>query len=193
MRTAYYLLRYFYFLTFFRFKKIGWRVGFSSGVEIKNPEYISLGKRVFLGSQVFLQVPDESFDNMHSAPELSIGDFVTVGYGSKINAAHSIKIDDHVLIAPLVYITDHDHSYKRVDMPIKKQGITKKKAVRIKSGAWIGTKATITSGVTIGKNAVVGANSFVKKDVPDYSVAVGVPAKVIKKYDKKRKKWLSVK
>lgn len=81
-----------------------------------------------------------------------------------------------------MYITDCDHEYRNVVVPVIDQGIVQKgQKVSIGDGSYIGINAVIVGNVEIGKHCVIGANSVVTKDVPDYSVAVGSPAKVIKK------------
>lgn len=81
-----------------------------------------------------------------------------------------------------MYITDCDHEYRNVDIPIIDQGIVQKgQKVSIGDGSYIGINAVIVGNVKIGKHCVIGANSVVTKDVLDYCVAVGSPAKVIKK------------
>lgn len=87
-----------------------------------------------------------------------------------------------MLLSPNVYITDCDHEYRNVDISIIDQGIVQKRQkVSIGDGSYIGINAVIVGNVKIGKHCVIGANSVVTKDVPDYCVAVGSPAKVIKK------------
>lgn len=87
-----------------------------------------------------------------------------------------------VLLSPNVYITDCDHEYRNLKAPVIDQGIVQKgQTVSIGDGSYIGINAVIVGNVKIGKHCVIGANSVVTKDVPDYCVAVGSPAKVIKK------------
>lgn len=84
-----------------------------------------------------------------------------------------------------MYITDCDHEYRNISVPVIDQGITQKgQTVSIGHGSYIGINAVIVGNVKIGKHCVIGANSVVTHNVPDYSVAVGSPAKVIKKCDK---------
>lgn len=173
------------------FYSLGWQVGFSFGARIKNPGMIQLGRNVFLGRSSFIHVPDEHEQIGGDAPKLVLGDHVTVGDRTMINAAQSIIIENHVLIAPNCYITDHNHGYTDVTTPVKYQKLMSVAPVLIKSGSWLGASVSIGPGVTIGKNSVIGANSVVTKDVPDFSVAVGVPAKVIKNYNQKSKRWES--
>jgi acetyltransferase-like isoleucine patch superfamily enzyme len=78
-----------------------------------------------------------------------------------------------------VYVSDFDHRTDDITRPIKDQGIVKSR-VRVGDDVWLGAKVTVTRGVRIGRGAVVGANAVVTRDVPDYGVAVGVPARVIR-------------
>jgi acetyltransferase-like isoleucine patch superfamily enzyme len=90
-----------------------------------------------------------------------------------------------------VYITDQNHGYEDITIPISKQS-QPERAVVIGDGSWLGHGSVVLPGVTIGRHVVIGANSVVTKDVPDFSVAVGVPAKVIRRFDESRQEWLSV-
>jgi acetyltransferase-like isoleucine patch superfamily enzyme len=81
-----------------------------------------------------------------------------------------------------VYITDQNHGYEDVTRPISQQSQPERPVV-IGDGSWLGHGAVVLPGVTIGKHVVIGANSVVTKDIPDVSVAVGSPARVIRQYD----------
>jgi acetyltransferase-like isoleucine patch superfamily enzyme len=91
-----------------------------------------------------------------------------------------ITIEDDVLISANVFIGDNIHDYNDKKIPILKQKNLFKGEVLIKSGSFVGINSVILPGVTIGVNSVIGAGSVVTKDVPDYCVVVGNPAKVIK-------------
>ncbi|MBO0831963.1 MAG: acyltransferase, partial [Actinobacteria bacterium] len=114
-------------------------------------------------------------------PVLRIGDRCVVGRGSHIVAHHSIDIGDDVFTGPYVYITDQNHSYADVEVPVGRQWPVNS-SVRIGSGSWLGTGAVILPGARIGRNVVVGAGAVVRGTVPDYAVVAGVPAKVIREY-----------
>jgi acetyltransferase-like isoleucine patch superfamily enzyme len=88
-----------------------------------------------------------------------------------------------VLIAGRVYISDHDHDYRDKQNCARRNDKLISKAVSIGDGAWLGEGCVVLKGVSIGERSVIGANSVVTKDVPAWSVACGVPAKVIKKID----------
>lgn len=186
-------IRYFYHKLFTGFQHLGWGVTFGKNVSIRRAQYISLGDKVYLDNNVVLQLPGVHIRYGLQRPKLIIEDKVTVGLNSMISAAKLIHIKKNVLIAQNCFIGDHDHEYKDINVPIRYQGLKNVKPVIIEDGAWIGANVTICSGVTIGKNSVIGANSVVTKDIPNYSVAVGVPAKIIKKYDTKTKTWKKLK
>lgn len=117
--------------------------------------------------------------------KISLGAHVTIRPGTMLHGdpcdnGAEIIIEDYVLIGSGVHIYVDNHSFEDVSRPIMEQGWRPSKPVRVKEGAWIGANAIILPGVTIGKNAVIGAGSVVTQDIPDFSVAVGVPARVIK-------------
>jgi len=120
--------------------------------------------------------------------KLTIGDHTQIGHFSHIIATQEVVIEDHVLTADKVYISDNVHAYENPDLPILAQGIRQLSPVRIGSGTWIGENACII-GARIGRNCVIGANAVVTKDIPDYCVAVGVPAKIIKKFNVTSNLW----
>ena len=95
-------------------------------------------------------------------------------------------------MADKVFISDASHVFKNVSLPIFSQGMEMVNPVYIGDESWIGENVCII-GAKIGKHCVIGANSVVLHDIPDYSVAVGSPAKVIKKYDFETKEWISIK
>lgn len=122
---------------------------------------------------------------------LKIGKGCVFGYNNHITAVRDVVIGDNVLTANNVYISDNLHGYENITKPILHQPVRFKKSVVIGDGCWIGENACII-GACIGKNCVIGANAVVTHDIPDYSVAVGVPAEVIRQFDPHSKKWISV-
>ena len=89
-------------------------------------------------------------------------------------------------------IVDHSHQYENVEVPVKLQEVSEGGPVRIERDCWIGANVFVFPNVTIGRHSVIGANSVVKQDIPPYSVAVGAPAKVIKRYDFNRGEWVKL-
>lgn len=106
----------------------------------------------------------------------------TLGNYNHIYATQSIVIEKDVLTADKVYISDNLHSYEEVTVPIIKQPIKQCKPVVIGEGSWLGEHVCVI-GASVGKHCVIGANSVVTKDIPDFCVAVGAPARVIKRYN----------
>jgi acetyltransferase-like isoleucine patch superfamily enzyme len=116
-------------------------------------------------------------------PRLIIEDGVYVGRFVQINAWQDVVIERDVMIADRVLITDVDHTYGDARVPLMHQAPLFKGRVVLAEGCWIGAGAVILPGVRIGRNSVVGANAVVTEDVTDHSVAVGVPAWILKSID----------
>ena len=111
---------------------------------------------------------------------LRIEDKVVFGTNDTVTAYLDVRIGEGTLIADSVYVGDFDHRYEDPDLPIRKQGILAS-PVRIEADCWVGEKATVLRGATVGRGSVVGAHALVRGDIPQYSVAVGVPARVVKR------------
>lgn len=174
--TPWYLLRYW---RFFRFKFANPHVITTGLVFLdKDVELVArpgfgrliLGRWVHVGSGTSLRCHEGT---------LSIGDKVVFGCGSVVNAYLDVSIGPASIIADMVYVTDFDHVFADAHTAIKDQGIVKS-PVRIGGDVWLGTKASVVRGTTIGNGCVVAANAVVTKDLPPYSIAAGVPAKVIR-------------
>ena len=111
---------------------------------------------------------------------MRIGDRVVFGGSNTVNAYLDVEIGRDVIFADRIYVTDFDHRYADTTTRIQDQGIVCS-PVRIGPDCWIGEKASILRGATIGKGSVIGAQTIVKGDIPPYSVAVGSPARVVKR------------
>ena len=123
--------------------------------------------------------------------KLEIGKGSSIGHFNHIFATQSIVIEKEVLTADKVYISDNQHGYEDINISIIKQPIIQCRPVTIGEGSWLGENACVI-GASIGKHSVIGANSVVIHDIPDYCIAVGAPARVVKKYDFQEKKWKKV-
>ena len=131
---------------------------------------LEIGRWVHIGDKNTIRAHEGS---------LRIGDKVVFGRDNVINTYLDIEFGDSVLMADWCYICDFDHKMDNIELPIKDQGIVKS-PVRIGPDTWIGYKATVLRGTTIGRGCVLGSHAVVKGDIPDYSIAVGAPAKVVK-------------
>jgi acetyltransferase-like isoleucine patch superfamily enzyme len=167
------------------------------GVRLRLARNIHLGRNVLLDQGVYLHACAGGIDIgadtcvMHNA-ELHVFNFrglphafIHIGRGSFVGESAiirgqgGVRIGDRVLIAPMAKILAVNHNFRDVTRPVIDQGITGKGIV-IEDGAWIGAGAAILDGVRIGRGAVVGANAVVTRDVPAHTIALGVPARVVR-------------
>jgi acetyltransferase-like isoleucine patch superfamily enzyme len=171
-----------------QFKSYGTRTLILRPLALDGKKNIELGTHVIVQEQSWLAaVPLTG-----QTPNLIIGDDCVIGHFNHIYATQSIVLENHVLTADKVYITDNLHQYSDPDTPIILQPIKQINPVRIGEGSWLGENVCVI-GANIGKHCVIGANSVVTNDIPDYSVAVGAPAKVIKKYNFETQQWETIK
>jgi len=119
------------------------------------------------------------------------GENCTIGENNRFSG--KINIGKNVLIGPDNFIASDNHQYQNPFIPIKDQGITNghdnNNCVHIGDDSWIGTHCAILGNVSIGKHCVIGANCVVTKSIPDYSIVVGNPMRIIKFYNFKTKQW----
>jgi acetyltransferase-like isoleucine patch superfamily enzyme len=148
---------------------------------VYNERWIEVGDLCMIAELVTLCAGIAPGHDLGPDPVVRIGDRCVIGRGSHIVAHHSIEIGADVFTGPYVYITDQNHSYADLDVPVGRQWPVNSR-VRIGAGTWLGTGAVILPGADIGRNVVVAAGAVVRGHVPDYAVVGGVPAKVIREY-----------
>lgn len=144
-------------------------------------EYIELGEGCIIGPYCSLSagvMPGQVIDH---SPVVRIGDRVLIGKGSGIVGHHTVEIGDDVFTGHHVYITDANHGYEDRALSIGRQ-FAPTRPVRVGSGSWLGHGTVVLPGADIGRNVAVGAGSVVTGRLPDFSVAVGNPARVIRRY-----------
>ncbi len=174
----------FLLLNRYRFKNVGKGARIYNPLRIDGISRISIGDHTIVSEGTWLAaMPLTGKD-----AQLVISDGVCLGHFNHIYATGSIVIENNVLTADKVYISDNLHSYEDVNLPVIQQPIKQCKPVVIGEGSWLGENVCVI-GASIGKHCVIGANAVVTKDIPDYSVAVGAPARVIKKYNVIEKSW----
>jgi lipopolysaccharide O-acetyltransferase len=144
----------------------------------------------------------DAFNNSNKSANIdkliSIGKNVQINDYVHIGAIEKVEIEDNVLIASKVFITDHNHgSYSGDyhDLPTVEPSkrLLYSKPVKICKNVWIGEFVSVLPGVTIGEGSIIGTMSVVNRDIPPFSIAVGSPARVIKQFDFERNKWISIK
>lgn len=190
----YSILQIFY-LIFYKIK--GWFIFKNARLirfpfRVRGKQYIKIGKGFTTGFNC--RIDALNINNLKEKYLLEIGENVEINDDVHIGATEKIIIGDDVLIASKVYISDHNHgSYKGEEqdspMSIPKKRKIYSSPIKIEKNVWIGEFVSILQGVTIGEGAIIGTMSVVTKDIPPYTIAVGSPAKPIKKYNFKTKKW----
>jgi acetyltransferase-like isoleucine patch superfamily enzyme len=163
-------------------------------IYLKGKKYIKIGKNFTSGVGLRIDaLPEDKRKCIEIGDDVQINDYVHIG------SILSVKIGNNVLIGSKVYISDHNHGYYGLNnihsdplVPPIKRNLSASPIV-IEDNVWIGEFVAILPGVTIGKGSIIGAMSVVTRDIPPYQIAVGSPAKCIKKYNFSTKKWDIVK
>jgi lipopolysaccharide O-acetyltransferase len=161
------------------FHSFGKRSVLQPPLRLDGERRIAIGDGVFIGGGSWLQAL--AAGDRPPTVALRIGNGVSVAGHCVLSAVHEVVLEDQVLLARNVYIADHIHAYRDLNLPVSKQGVDKVAPVRIGAGAWLGQNVVVCPGVTIGRGAVIGANAVVTSDIPDHCVAVGAPARVVKR------------
>jgi acetyltransferase-like isoleucine patch superfamily enzyme len=174
--TPWYLVRYWRFLLF----------------RLRNPHIVTEGF-VFLGKRVeiyarrgfgrmvigrWVHIGSGNAIRCHEGT-LRIGDKCVFGKDNTVNCYLDIEFGEAAIVADWVYICDFDHVFSDITRPIKDQGIVKS-PVRIGPDVWVATKVSVLRGVTVGRGSVLAAHCLVNADIPPFSMAVGVPARVVR-------------
>ncbi len=177
------------------FHACGSGVIFGQGLTLRNPQRMVLGDRVAIDDYCLLdatgtgvggfRIGDDVIISRNSVIQaksgvVSLGNKVDVGCNVVLSSVNGITIGNSVLIAGNCYIGGGRYLCDRIDIPMMEQGVYSKGPILIGDDVWLGAGATVLDGVTIGRGCIIGAGALVTRDLPDYSVAVGVPAKIIK-------------
>lgn len=157
------------------FASFGRRTVLEPPIRIGGEGRIAIGDGVYIGASSWLQTLPGS-----EGVALEIGGGTSIAGNCVLSAARSVRLGKRVLIARGVYISDHIHAYDDVGRAVADQGVTRVEPVEICDGAWLGENVVVGPGVRIGRGSVIGANAVVLEDVPDYAVAVGMPARVVR-------------
>ena len=168
-----------------RFGSFGKKSGINKPMVLSGSENIYVGNNVGIGYLIWMSA--KKVKN-RAKPSLVIEDGCKIGNFNHIFSTNSILIKRNVLTADKVYISDNLHSYEDITSPVLKQPIKQLNQVVIEEGVWLGENVCVI-GACIGKGSVVGANSVVTKDIPEYCIAVGSPAKIIKRYNPITQIW----
>ncbi len=179
------------YLKSFQFKKCN-SLLLQSGDQIAGGKFINIGT---LTAGKYCRI--EALKYLDKQPQINIGEGVSFGHFVHIACIQTIDIGDNVMFGSNVYVTDHDHgdyseNSHEASSPksIPSSRIVKSTPVIIGNNVFIGEYVTILKGVNIGDGVVIGSGSVVTKSIGANSLAVGVPALIIKRYSEKENKWL---
>lgn len=164
-------------------KVVGENVSIDKGLDLQGgSNNIQIGNNTCIGKKCILGCWKE-YKGINYQPSIQIGSNCCIGDYCHITAIDNITIGNGVLTGRYVYISDNNHGNTEY-LTLKKTPIDRclesKGPVNIGDNVWIGDKVTILSGVKIGKGAIIASNAVVTKDVPEYCIVGGIPAKIIK-------------
>ena len=174
----------------FLFGEYGRDVYIGSGVVVNRPRFVSLGDRVRILRNTSINL--HPMDRHSEKILLTLGNDVIISENCYISACNSIIIEENVGISPNVMIIDATRKPGDIDRPSKEEDLTEGGYVKIEADSWIAYSACVLPNVTIGRHAIIGALSVVNCDIPPYSLAVGSPAEVVKRYDFSKEAWVKV-
>lgn len=130
---------------------------------------ITIGNGVFIGRNTILSCKNG---------DIELGDRANIGFNCEVFSASRVTLGPDALLAAYCYVVGGDHDFSDTSKAVLAQGRTSA-GVAIGAGVWIGAGAKVLDGVSVGAHAIIGAQAVVKDAVPDYAIAVGIPAKVI--------------
>lgn len=177
------------------FKSVGAGMIVGKGIAMRHPGNIVLGDRVAIDDYVLLDASGAGSEGITIGNDViisrncviqgktgpvAIGDRTDLGCNAILSSGMGIYIGSSVLIAGNCYIGGGRYISDRLDIPMMEQGLYSKGPVVIGDDVWLGAGAIVLDGVKVGKGCIVGAGAVVTKDLPDYAIATGVPAKVLK-------------
>lgn len=161
------------------------RISYSCSLQGGGQKQIAIGDHTSIQSHSILGCWEKYGDQQFS-PSIIIGNHCSIGEYNHITACNKITIGDGLLTGRYVYIGDNAHgglSWEEAEIPPAQRHLTSKGEIKIGRNVWIGDKVSIFGGVTIGDNVIIGASSIVTHDIPNNCLAVGAPAKAIKKIE----------
>ena len=177
------------------FKSTGSGIILGKGLVLRHPKKVTLGDRVAIDDYVLIDASGAGDEGIQLGNDviisrncviqgkiggISIGQKTDLGCNTILSSSGGISIGSSVLIAGNCYIGGGRYITDRLDIPMMQQGVFTRGKIIIQDDVWLGASSVVLDGVKIGKGCIIGAGSVVTKDLPDYAIAAGVPAKIIK-------------
>ncbi len=161
----------------FRFREFGENSILHKPDLIYGPHHIAIGANVAIGHRVWLSAERSTWDREGAA--IRIGDWTAIGPYCRLVAAEGIELEDSVGLGAFSTVIDNDHTWEGGTSAMIVWHPLRISPVRIGRGTFIGERTTVLRGSNIGRFCAIGANSVVRGEIPDFSIAVGVPARVV--------------
>lgn len=173
---------------------VGRGVVFGVNVTLRHPHKIRIGDNVVIDDQCCLDakgtdnqgilIGNGVFVGRNTILSCKNGDIIiedraNLGFNCEIFSASRVRVGKSILMAAYTYLVGGDHLYDRVDVPVLEQGRTAR-GIDVGDGVWLGTHVVVTDGSTIGRDAIIGAGAVVVGQVPEFAIATGIPAKVMR-------------
>ncbi len=174
--------------------KVGRNVTFGQNVILRHPHKIKIGDNVVIDDNVVLDAKGQDNEGITLGDGVFIGrntilnckngniifdDNVNMGFNCQIFSASKVELGKNALIAAYCYMIGGTHTFGRIDVsPLEQE--RKSDGITLKENIWLGSNVQVLDGVTIGRDCIIGTSAVVKDNIPDYSIAVGIPAKVIR-------------
>ncbi len=174
--------------------RVGRNVVFGVNVTLRHPHKIAIADNVVVDDQCCLDAKGTDnrgivigsgvFVGRNTILSCKNGDIVledraNLGFNCEIFSASTVRVGSDVLMAAYTYLVGGDHLYDRTDIPVLQQGRTAR-GIDVGAGAWLGAHVVVTDGSTVGRDAIIGAGAVVVGAIPEFAIAVGTPAKVIR-------------
>lgn len=178
------------------FKRVGSNVVFGRNITIRHPKKIEIGDNVIIDDncvldakgnfEVGINIGNNVLINRNTIlscknGSIKIGDNTNIGTNCLLHSASSLRLGENILIAAYCYlIAGGNHDFKRTDIPIIQQPEIHKGGILVENDVWLGADVKVLDGVKIDTGTIIGAGSVVAKNIPAFSVAVGIPAKIVR-------------
>ncbi|RMD94717.1 MAG: hypothetical protein D6813_01685 [Calditrichaeota bacterium] len=177
--------------------KVGKNVIFGTNVVLRHPHKIEIGDNVIIDDNCLLDAKGATNQGIRIGNNVYIGrntilsckdgdielhDHVNIGFNCEIFSSGKVVLEDYALIAAYCYIVGGgNYSLEKTGLPISQQPVFDNRGIVLEKNCWLGARVTVLDGARIGHDSAIGANSLVNSEIPPFSVAVGSPAKVVKK------------
>jgi acetyltransferase-like isoleucine patch superfamily enzyme len=174
--------------------RVGRNVVFGVNVTLRHPHKIAIGDNVVIDDQCCLDakgvdnrgilIGNGVFVGRNTILSCKNGDIViedhaNLGFNCEIFSASRVRVGKNILMAAYTYLVGGDHLYDRVDIPVLEQGRTAR-GIDVGDGVWLGTHVVVADGSTVGRDAIIGAGAVVVGRIPEFAIATGIPARVIR-------------